>query len=339
MASPVTSAPPAFAVEPFVPRPVLAGGHRMTLYAWARPRHFPRLPAAEARLFRVAADTEVLAHCHWQPARATCLTVLLLHGLEGSSDGHYMRGMADKAWARGCNVVRLNQRNCGGTEHLTRGLYHSGLTADPLAVLRQLADEGLPRFAVAGYSLGGNLALKLGGELAGADRDRVVGVAAVSPPIELGACVDALERRENLAYHWNFVRGLRGRMRRKARLFPGAWDTAPLARIRSVRAFDDAYTAPHHGFAGAADYYHRASARRIIERLAVPALLVTAEDDPFVPPDAARDPALAQVPGLTRVITRHGGHCGFVGRPGPDGDDGYWAERQVVAFLAACDRR
>ena len=132
-----------------------------------------------------------------------------------------MRGIADKAWARGFNVVRLNQRNCGGTEHLTRGLYHSGLTADPLAVMRTLAADGLPRFAFAGYSLGGNIALKLAGELEGDDRGRVVAVAAVSPPIELGTCVDALERRQNLAYHWNFMRGLRGRMRRKARLFPG----------------------------------------------------------------------------------------------------------------------
>ncbi len=130
-----------------------------------------------------------------------------------------MRGMADKAWARGFNVVRLNQRNCGGTEHLSRGLYHSGLTADPLEVMRILAgDDGLPRFAFAGYSLGGNIALKLAGELAGDDRRRVVAVAAVSPPIELGVCVDALERRQNVAYHWNFLRGLRGRMRRKARL-------------------------------------------------------------------------------------------------------------------------
>ena len=335
----MVAASEAFAPEPFVPRPVLTGGHRMTLYAWARRRRFPRLPPAEARLFRVADDTEVLGHCHWQPERGRALTVVLLHGLEGSSDGHYMRGMADKAWAAGFNVVRLNQRNCGGTEHLSRGLYHSGLTADPLEVMRILAgDDGLPRFAVAGYSLGGNIALKLAGELAGHDRTRVVAVAAVSPPIELGVCVDALERRQNVAYHWNFLRGLRGRMRRKARLFPGAWDIAPLRGIRTVRAFDDAYTAPYHGFAGAADYYHRASARRVLDRLAVPALLITADDDPFVPSATARDPALAAVPGLTRVVTTHGGHCGYIAPPAFAGDDGYWAERQVMAFLARHDR-
>ena len=161
----------------------------------------------------------------------------------------------------------------------------------------------------------------------------------MSPPIELGVCVDALERRENVAYHWNFLRGLRGRMRRKARLFPGAWDTAPLRGIRTVRAFDDAYTAPYHGFAGAADYYHRASARRVLDRLAVPALLITADDDPFVPLE--RPPATRRWPtsrGLTRVVTAHGGHCGYIGLPAGAGDDGYWAERQVMAFLAAHDR-
>lgn len=275
--------------DDFVPRPWLGGGHRMTLYAWAARRRFPALPPPEVRYFAVSDDTQVLAHCHWQADRAGALTALLLHGLEGSSESHYMQGMAEKAWRRGFNVVRLNQRNCGGTEHLTPGLYHSGLTADPLAVLRLLRADGLERFAVCGYSLGGNIALKLGGELASAaEAARIVAVTAVSPPIELGQCVDALERAENVAYHLNFLVGLRGRMKRKATLFPEIYDTRPLAGVRSVRRFDDLYTAPHNGFAGAADYYHRASARRVIERLAVPALLITADDDPFVPSDAAR---------------------------------------------------
>lgn len=328
---PVTTTP-----DPFDPAPLLAGGHRMTLYAWARPRRFPALPAADVRYFQVAPDTRVLAHCHWQADRAAAPTVLLLHGLEGSSGSHYMRGMAEKAWRRGWNVVRLNQRNCGGTEHLTPGLYHSGLTADPLAVLRELAEaDGLSRLAVCGYSLGGNIALKLAGELEPADAARVAAVAAVSPPIELAHCADALERRENAAYQWNFLRGLRGRLRRKVALYPDRYSAEALSRVDSVRTFDDLYTAPHNGFADAADYYHRASARRVLHRLAVPALLVTAADDPFVPPDAALDPALAGVPNLTRVVTPHGGHCGFVARRREGPDDAYWAERAAIAFVTA----
>src|SRR5918995_858495 len=146
----------------------------MTVYAWARPRRFPDLPSPVERVFDVAPETRVMARCHWQTDAPSHPTLLLLHGLEGSSDAHYMRGIAAKAWARGFNVVRLNQRNCGGTEHLSEGLYHSGLTADPLFVLRELiARDQLTRIAIAGYSLGGNLALKIAGEL-GADASREV---------------------------------------------------------------------------------------------------------------------------------------------------------------------
>jgi predicted alpha/beta-fold hydrolase len=202
----------------YVPLPRWAGGHKMTLYAWARRRAFPGLPAPEERLFDVSADARVLAHCHWQRDRQQHLTLVALHGLEGSSEAHYMRGIAAKAWARGFNVVRLNQRNCGGTEHLCAGLYHSGLTADPLFVLRELIErDRLPRVAFAGYSLGGNLALKLAGELAADAPQQLVAVAAVSPVMELETCVQAIERRENRIYEWNFCRNLQARMRRKAR--------------------------------------------------------------------------------------------------------------------------
>lgn len=320
--------------DAFVPHPALTGGHRMTVYAWARRRQFPDLSPTESRLFQVAADTQVLGQCHWQPEPRRAPTAILLHGLEGSSESHYMLGLAHKATRRGFNVVRLNQRNCGGTESLTPGLYHSGLTADPLAVIRELRDrDGLDAFVILGYSLGGNIALKLGGEIASNEAMGVRAVAAVSPPIELAHCVDALERAPNLAYHWNFLRGLRSRLQRKAALFPERYDLTLLRRARTVRAFDDLFTAPHNGFDGAADYYHRASARRVLERLAVPALLVTALDDPFVPPGAAEDHALDEIAALTRVVTRFGGHCGYVGRRRTT-DDGYWAETTLVDFAA-----
>jgi hypothetical protein len=306
----------------------------MTVYAWARRRKFPELPEPVARYFDVAADARVLAMCHWQTAAPSHPTLLLLHGLEGSSDAHYMRGIAAKAWTRGFNVVRLNQRNCGGTDHLSRGLYHSGLTADPLFVLRELMErDRLPRLAVAGYSMGGNVALKLAGELAGDTPPELKVVCAVSPVLELEECVRAIERRHNFAYQWNFVRNLRSRMRRKASAFPGEWDLAPLKSIWTIRDFDEKYTAPHHGFAGASDYYHRASAMRVIDRIQIPALIITAEDDPFVPPEPFRDQKIAGNPHITLKITSHGGHCGFIAES--NGYDGYWAERQIVEFVAA----
>ena len=315
-------------------RPLLRGGHLQTLYAWAKPRRFPDLPPAETRYFDVAADARVLAHCHFHEPRQQHPTLLLLHGLEGSSLAHYMCGLADKSWASGFNVVRLNQRNCGNTEHLSRGLYHSGLTHDPIFVLRELIDrDGLQTLAVAGYSLGGNLALKLAGEL----RDsmpELKAVCAVSPVMDLGRCVEALERRANYPYQWNFVRNLKGRMRRKAAAFPNAYDVSRLAHVWTVRQFDELYTAPHHGFRDATDYYYRASAMRVIERITVPALILSAEDDPFVPPEPFRDAAATNNPNITIALTPHGGHCAYLER-GEPGYDGYWAEREVIRFVGA----
>jgi predicted alpha/beta-fold hydrolase len=306
----------------------------MTVYCWAAPRRL-RLPRPDDRLFQVTADTQALAHCYWQPQRREHATLIALHGLEGSSTAHYMRGIADKALRAGFNAVLLNQRNCGGTEHLGPGLYHSGLTDDAAFVVRELAREGLDRVVVAGYSLGGNLALKLAGESTPAELPSLRAVCAVSPVLELEACVRALERRSNLVYQWNFVRNLKARMRRKDRCWSGRFALDRLDRIRTVREFDAAYTAPYFGFASAEDYYHRAAAMRVIDRVRIPALVITAADDPFVPVDAFRNPALAGNPHVTLIVTEHGGHCGFLAPPGGPDDDGYWAERQIVEFARA----
>lgn len=320
--------------DPGVFRPArrLDGGHRMTLFTWGRPRRFPRLPRPVRRYFDVAPDARVLAHCHWLPSPRRHPTLLALHGLEGSSEAHYMRGLADKGRALGFNVVLLNQRNCGGTEHLSEGLYHSGLSADPVAVIRELIEvDRTPAIAVVGYSLGGNLALKLAGDFGSGAPAELRAICAVSPTLDLALCVDALERRSNAVYEWNFVRNLKRRMRRKARALPGRFDLAPLARVRTVREFDEAFTAPHHGFRDAADYYHRASSLRVIDRVRVPSLLVSARDDPFVPPAQFRDPTLAGNRHIRTVITARGGHCGFLASPAA-GFDGYWAERAAVEF-------
>ena len=317
----------------FVPLPRWKGGHWMTLYAWGKPRRFPALPPAEPRYFDVAPGTRVLAHCHWQPGRWERPTLIALHGLESSSDAHYVRGLADKAFAAGFNAVRLNQRNCGGTEHLSDGLYHSGLTGDPLAVMRELVEvDGLTRFAVAGYSLGGNLALKLAGDFGAHPPQELCAICAVSPTMDLAVCVDALEEKRNAIYQWHFVRNLKRRMRRKAAAWPGRWSLEALGRIRSIREFDGAYTAPFHGFRDAADYYHRASAVRGIDQISVPTLIITAADDPFVPPGPFKERAVARNPSITLKLTEHGGHCGFVEDP-REGYDGYWAEREIVEFL------
>jgi uncharacterized protein len=319
----------------YQPKRGLSNGHLMTIYAWGKPRQFPRLPPPVERLFDVAPETRVLAHCHWQAERARHPALLALHGLEGSSQAHYMRGLANKAYAAGFNVILLNQRNCGGTERLAAGLYHSGLTSDADYVIRELATtDDVQQVVVAGYSLGGNLALKLAGDYADAPPPQLRAVCAISPVIELEACVRALERRQNIFYEWNFVRGLKNRLRRKALCFPGRFALEPLDAIKTVREFDEVYTAPHFGFKNASDYYYRASAMRVIDRVRVPARIITAEDDPFVPAVPFRNATVCSNPYLDVTITTHGGHCAFVA-DARDGSDGYWAEHEILAFAMA----
>jgi predicted alpha/beta-fold hydrolase len=317
----------------------------MTIYAWARPRRFPHLPSPASRYFDVAEDARVLAHCHWHAQPRQAPTLLCLHGLEGSSTAHYMCGLADKAFAAGFNVVLLNQRNCGGTEELSAGLYHSGLTSDPRRVIEELRTvDRLPAIVVAGYSLGGNLALKLAGEYGASAPRELLGVAAVSPIIEVAECVRALERRSNIVYELNFVWNLKARMRRKHKAWPGKFPIERLSLVRSVRTFDDVFTAPHFGFKGADDYYHRASAMRVIDQLRVPALIIAAKDDPFVPWEPFLNPKVTGNPHIAVELSEHGGHCAFVGHdgrlatPGQENAtkvDPYWAEHRVVAFAQA----
>jgi uncharacterized protein len=316
----------------FIPRRALRSGHVMTVYSWGKPRRFPGLAPVD-RYFDVAPGVRVLGHCHWQRERARHPALLALHGLEGSSSAHYMRGLAQKAFAAGFNVVLLNQRNCGGTEELSETLYHSGLTGDAVHVLRELTEiDGIDRIAVAGYSLGGNLALKLAGDYGADAPAHLRAVCAVSPILEVGICVRALERRQNFIYQWNFVRGLKRRMRRKEHTHPGRFPLERLGDVRTVRQFDEYFTAPHFGFAGADDYYHKVSATRVIDRIRIPTMIITAEDDPFVPVEPFRDPRLTSNPNIRLIITRHGGHCGFI-TTGEKGGDCYWAEDRIIEFV------
>jgi hypothetical protein len=286
----------------------------------------------EDRLFTVEPGTQLLGRCHWQPDRNSSPTAILLHGLEGCSDSHYMHGIAAKAYRAGLNVIRLNQRTCGGTEHLTPTLYNSGLSGDYRTVVRELATvDGLSRIWLIGYSMGGNLVLKAAGEL-GSSEPALYGVVAVCPNIDPTQCVDALEQPSNWIYHNHFLTRLKARLRRKAALIPDKWDLQELACIRLIREFDDRYTAPDGGYRNGADYYDRAGARHVLGSIAVPTLIITAQDDPFIPYSMFTQRAIAQNPSITLVAPRYGGHCGFF-QWKRNGEDSYWAENRIVEFV------
>lgn len=298
---------------------------------WPRPALLKGMPT-EARLFTVAAQTQLLGYCHWQHHAKQHGTVILVHGLEGCSESHYMRGIARKAWVAGFNVIRLNQRNCGGTEHLTPTLYHSGLSQDLRAVLAELsARDGLGIIWAIGYSMGGNLVLKMAGEVR-SELPPLRGVLAVCPNIDPAACVSALERPTNWAYQRYFLKRLKARLQRKVALFPGKFDESHLVGIHTLRKFDEVYTAPDGGYQSAEDYYDRAGARQVLAAIQVPTVIITAQDDPFIPYRMFECAAIKANRWISLWAPTHGGHCGFVQHPRPD-EDVYWAENRLVERL------
>jgi uncharacterized protein len=326
-----------FRSKPFRPHPRFASGHAQTLYAAlaSRREEFNPTVRRESRLFEVEQGVRVRLACHWQERPRRAPTIIIIHGLEGSSDSHYVRGTAAKALAAGFNAVGFNMRNCGGTEHLTPTLYHSGLTGDIHRVLVGLSEQDeLSEIHLAGFSMSGNMVLKLAGEY-GADAPAALkGVAAVSPSIELQACASQIERRANWLYRQAFMRSLRRRVRRKQALYPDLYDTRGLWRVRTVRQFDERFTAPAGGYASAADYYERASSLPVIAQIRVPTLLLHAEDDPIIPAAPFHAPSIAANPDVLLVLTRRGGHVGFVADPASVADeDTRWAENRVVEFF------
>ncbi len=330
-----------FTATAFQPRPYLRSGHLQTIIGNYLHR-IDALPLPQTELVEVFPATEsqiasqVLCHCHWQPAETrTRPTAIIVHGLEGSSNSQYVVGNANKLWRAGCNVIRMNMRNCGGTERLSPTLYHSGLSGDVAAVLRHfVASRGLQSVSLIGYSMGGNLVLKLAGELGRSAPPELHSVIGVSPAIDLGPSADALHRPMNRVYEWKFLRALLKRFRRKAMLFPRAYDIARADYIRSLREFDDKITALYSGFAGADDYYYRAAAARVIDRIAVPTLILHAADDPFVQITPESRAALAANHAITFIEPAHGGHCAFLATPDvATGDDGYWAETTLLRFV------
>jgi len=286
-------------------------------------------------MVEVQPGIKVLCHCHWQSDRRNALTVVVVHGLEGSSESQYLLGTAEKGLAAGMNVVRMNQRNCGGTDHLAPTLYNSSLSGDVAAVAKNLIEhDHITRLALAGFSMGGNLVLKLAGEWGSTGPAQFLAVAAVCPAMDLAASADALHLKSNRLYEYYFVRKLRQRLREKARLFPEAFDTSRLRGVLSLRDFDDKITAYYCGFNGAADYYARAAAANVVDRIAVPALILHAANDPFIRilPETRRK--ILANPNITFIETEDGGHCSFLADP--IAYDGRWAEHQVVEFLREC---
>ncbi len=317
-------------------RPLLRQGDLQTVAAhyWPRRLDQTRFPT-ESRYFEPEPDTQVLARLNLQPGSRPARerpTVVAVHGLTACDRAPYMLSSARSALESGFDVVRLNVRNCGGTEHLCRTLYHSGLTVDLRHVVEALAPRPL---YLLGYSMGGNMALKLAGEWGARPPEHVRAMCAVSPPIRLDLCSRNIGRARNAVYELRFLRQLRTTIRRKSTAMPHIFPEPDLGRVDSIWQFDEVVTAPAFGFRNAADYYRRCSAARFLGNIHVPALLIQARDDPFIPFEAIDLPALRANPWIQLLDVEHGGHVAFLasGRPR------FWAQEQAMRFFAAMERR
>lgn len=332
----------------FIPRRFLNNGHLMTLAGNFLPRHWS-LPEPEAVLIEVEGPldgyaeygpTSILCHCHWQPAdvRSERLTVVLVHGLEGSSNSQYVLGNATRAWESGCNVVRMNMRSCGGTDKLSPTIYHSGRSNDVARVVEYITrQQQLQAIALIGYSMGGNLVLKYVGELGKAAPSVLKAAVGISPLMDLAASSAALHEPQNRFYERYFLGSMMHRVHRKAELFPRIYmpfySSGRLRGIHTMRDFDEYVVATYGGFAGADDYYYSVASSRVAGQIHVPTLIVHALDDPFIRMLPETRQTLIDNPRVNFVETQHGGHCAFLAPA--EGYDGYWAEKTLLGFLLA----
>lgn len=259
---------------------------------------------------------------------------MVLHGLEGCSRSGYVVELCRQLLDRGLRPVALNFRGRSGQPNRRRRLYHSGETGDLAHVVRRLgAHVGAgTEIAAVGFSLGGNVLLKYLGER-GDGESGLSAAAAVSIPFDLAASARHLERGPGRVYAWFLLRSLKRSLRRKARRMPDAYDLERAERAHTLREFDDAVTAPVHGFRDADEYYRSSSSARYLPEVAVPTLVIHSRDDPFVPVESVPVGRLDANPHLEARLSRRGGHVGFLATGGGDRPR-FWAEASAASYLA-----
>jgi predicted alpha/beta-fold hydrolase len=296
---------------------------------WKRPAEKSSFPTRQI-IYQAETGTQVLVE-ETRPLAVPRGEVFLMHGLEGSSRSGYMVSMALALAEAGFVAHRVNMRSCGGTEQLTSTLYHSGLTADLRILLESFRAQRRGPLFLIGYSLGGNVVLKLAGELAEQARTLIAGVCAVSTPIDLHACVRAISKRSNRLYERHFVQRLCDRYRQRNAADPERFPLDGIEQVRTIFEFDDRYTAKAFGFGDAPNYYRTQSSVHFLATIRVPTLLVQAKDDPMIPFEIFTSSEVHCNRNVTLVATEHGGHLGFISRTSPR----FWLDEVLRDWISS----
>ena len=318
-------------MPPFEPHPLLRNGHWQTLggrFLPAKRRELASrgvvIPLPDGDRLRIEDSTPA----NWSPG---CPAAVLVHGLAGSARSPYMARVASRLVSQGIRVVRMNLRGAGEGFGLARQTYHAGKTRDVRAVAEWLAAEapGSP-IALLGFSLGGNLVLKLAAEASDEPLEGLDCVISANAPLDLMACSRFMRAPWRRIYDQNFARMLRTEVQRLHAVFPEL-GAADMKGVDSVYEFDDRYTAPRHGFAGADDYYARSSAGPMLSKIRIAGLIVHAEDDPFIPIESYRELAIPAA--LALEMNPYGGHLGYISRTRWGGDR-RWLDSRLSRWLA-----
>ncbi len=259
--------------------------------------------------------------------------VLVLHGLGGHAQRAYVKGMIRVFNRKGWDGIGFNFRGCSGETNRQLRFYHSGATDDLETVVKYIRQTfNYKKIALVGFSLGGNVTLKYLGEKGQSLDGLIAGAVTLSVPCHLASSVVVLDSRANYIYRKRFLKILHENIRDKMEKMPDLIDDANYEEIRTIRAYDNRYTAPIHGFADADDYYARCSSKPLIPRIAVPTLLISAQDDPFLSPECFPFAEAEANPDFSLETPAHGGHVGFVAF---NEDNEYWHETRAASFISS----
>lgn len=315
---------------PFEPALPFYGPHLQTVFGQVLRARLAWPIQTVDELVEVEPGVRLLLRCSWQDDGLKHPALLLIHGLEGCDRSVYMIATGLLAYRRGWHVLRMNLRGCGDSLRLCPRLYNAGQAEDLVAVARWLAERS-PPFAVAGFSLGANLALLAAGRDGDALPDALRAMAAVCPPLDMSACADALERPTNFVYALRFVRSLLRSYRDRQELSPDLYERGRERGLRTLRAFDEVITAHYHGYRDAEDYYEKASSGRRLEAITIPTLVLSSSDDPFIPEESVR--AFHASKDVRHEVTEGGGHVGFIASTSAHTPGRFWAAERLLDFL------
>lgn len=304
--------------------PLFRNPHLQTIagHLWTRDGAETLYPLQPA-VYQTEPGVSVLVQSQFpdEPARGH---VVMVHGLEGSGQSGYMRSLSGAALRAGFAAHRFHMRTCGGTERLCQTLYHAGLTSDLRYVLREFQRSGCAPAFLVGFSLGGNVVMKLAGEMGEEVLSLISGVCAVSAPLDLARCARRMAHPENRLYERRFVQRMSERL-----VATGRYCEKDFLGVRSVMEIDNRITAPSFGFGDAANYYQTQSALRYLEGIRVPALLIHAKDDTLVPLESYESEAARSNPRITLLATEHGGHLGFIARR----PNRFWLDETIMSWI------